>query len=144
MPRLDVISPEDEVVASFEFVGEPGATVSIAGFHGSQVYSLTAHDTNMTVRFTGVSDFQEAAAPAPQVQKEAVEGEPQESESEQAQREAAEATAAANDAKAAKGQQVVIDDGVSTKTVTITPVETGSASAKKPTPQPAKAANTEK
>jgi len=63
--RLEVISPEEEVVAAFEMDPTPGATVAISGFHGSQVYPLSDHDTNLMVRFTGVENFESAPLEVP-------------------------------------------------------------------------------
>jgi hypothetical protein len=141
MPSLEVVSPvEDEVVSSYSFDTEPGATVSVSGFHGTQTYTLSAHDQTLVIRFTGVTDFQEAApvglsgtkqrAAVPEDAPEGEEG-AEETDAEQMQRELAEAAAAANDKKAGQDKVVtLIDDQGTRRTYTFVEEET-------PAPAPA-------
>ena len=120
MPSLEVVSPvEGEVAATYSFDNEPGATVSISGFHGTQTYTLSEHDQTLVIRFTNVTGFTESApAGDPQKQRAAVpEGAPEgekgaeESDAEAAQRTAAEAAAKKNDAKKEKRVTLVDDQG---------------------------------
>lgn len=156
MPSLEVVSPvEDEVVAGFSFDTEQGATVSISGFHGTQVYTLSAHDTTLVIRFTGVTDFAEAVpaglstnkqrAAVPEGAPEGEEG-AEETDAEQAQREAAEAAAEANDKKAGKDKKVtLVDDQGTARTYTFVEEEDKVAPKKAAAPQPAQPAqHTEK
>lgn len=118
MPSLEVMSPvEDEVLASYAFDTEPGATVSISGFHGTQTYTLSAHDQTLLIRFTGVTDFVVSGGGDPQtmskqraVVPDGEEG-PEETDAEYAQRTAAEAAAEANDKKKQKKVTLVDDQG---------------------------------
>jgi hypothetical protein len=124
VPKLEVVSPvEDEVVAAYEFDADSGATVSVSGFHGTQTYTLSNHDTNLLVRFTGVTDFVVSGPGDPMTKQraEAPEGEegPEESDAEYAQRVAAEAAAEANDKKAGKDKKVtLVDDQGTARTYT--------------------------
>jgi hypothetical protein len=134
MPSLEVVSPvEGEVAAVYSFENEPGATVSISGFHGTQTYTLSDHDQTLVVRFTGVTDFTESA-PAGMVQKqraEAPEGEEgaEESDAEAAQRTAAEAAAKKNDEKKGKKTVTLVDDQGTARTYTMVEEETPKAKA---------------
>jgi hypothetical protein len=128
MPALEVVSPvEDEVTATYSFDNEPGASVSISGFHGTQTYTLSEHDQTLVIRFTGVTNFTESA-PAVQVQKQraqvpegAPEGEKgaEESDAEAAQRTAAEAAAKKNDEKKGKKTVTLVDDQGTARTYTM-------------------------
>lgn len=147
MPSLEVVSPVDnEVTATYSFDNEPGATVSVSGFHGTQTYTLSAHDSTLVIRFTAVTNFVEAGAPvglsANKQRAEAPEGEEgaEESDAEQAQREAAEAAAAANDKKGKDKKVTLVDDQGTARTYTFVEEE----APKKAAPQPTHAESTAK
>ena len=55
MVRLEIRDSEDTVVSALDLEVTAGATVSLSGYHGSSVYELSAHDTALLVRFTGVT-----------------------------------------------------------------------------------------
>ena len=55
--RFEVMNPDGEAEAAFDFQGGKGATVTISGFHGSQTYEMSEHDHNIVVRFTGVTEW---------------------------------------------------------------------------------------
>lgn len=125
MPSLEVISPvEDEVVSSFSFDTEPGATVSVSGFHGTQTYTLSAHDSTLIIRFTGVTDFTDSTpvalsgkkqrAQLPEGARDDEEG-AEESDAEQMQRENAERAAEAADKKKGNVKNVILTDTSGTK-----------------------------
>lgn len=121
--RLQIVNPDEEVEATYEFHGGMGSTVSISGFHGTQVYTCSDHDNTLLIRLTGVSDFQE-------IEPKKVEPQEGENDAEAAQREAAEQIAAMNDSRENKGKRVLVDDGTTTRPMTIHDVDDGDLSAK--------------
>lgn len=142
MPSLEIVSPvEDEVVASYSFDTEPGATVSVSGFHGTQTYTLSNHDQALLVRFTGVTDFVVSGGADPQAMKKQRAAVPEgsdeegaeESDAEYRQRTNAEAIAAANDKKSDK-KVTLIDDQGTARTYVMVEEE---AAQKKAAPAPA-------
>src|SRR5215471_8472272 len=104
MIRLEVIGTDDKVIEAYNLDCGPGATVSIAGFHGSRVYEVTEFDTTLAVRFTGVETC-EAAPKEVKVEQQETEDGVKESEAEAMQRTRAEEAAKANDAKKAKAEK---------------------------------------
>ena len=137
MPNLEVVSPVDnEVTATYSFDTEPGATVSVSGFHGTQTYTLSAHDQSLVIRFTNVTNFAESAPAGLSANKQRAavpegsdEEGAEETDAEQAQREAAEAVAAANDKKGAGNRVTLVDDQGTARTYTM--VEEKEAAPKK-------------